>query len=189
MQSCNGLNVPLDSGSKLTSNPEKTGNSTSLDQSDITKYQSIVGKFMYAMIATRPDLAFAVSTLGRFNSAPEKLHLEAVKKTLRYLRWTLDIGLTYSPTYNDKLIGYNASNDNLIGFCDSDWAGDPDTRRSTTGYVVMLSNGAISWKSQRQQTVALSSTKPEYMAITEASKEAIWLRRLYSKICSQTGVS
>ena len=85
MQSCNALNVPLDSGSKLTSNPANTRNSISLDQSDMTNYQSIVDKLMYTIIATRLHLAFAVSTLGRFNSAPEKLHLEAAKKTLGYL--------------------------------------------------------------------------------------------------------
>ena len=101
---------------------------------------------------------------------------EAAKKTLRYLRRTSNVGLVYSPTSS------NGKSNELISFCDSDWAGDFDSRRSTTGYVFMISKGAISWKSRRQQTVALSSTEAEYMAVTDASKEGIWLRSLYSEI-------
>ena len=188
MTACNGLNVPLDRSIKLVSTPSaasaaltpalaESGLPTAiLNGEDITKYQSIVGKLMYAMIATRPDLAFAVSTLGRFNAAPNATHLEAAKKTLRYLRKTANVGLVYSPTTSNEI-----SNE-IISFCDSDWPGDLDSRRSTTAYVFMLSNGAISWKSRRQQTVALSSTEAEYMAVTDASKEGIWLRSLYSEI-------
>ena len=180
MNECNGLNVPLDRSIKLVSTASAAStNSTAalpaaaaLNGDDTTRYQSIVGKLMYAMIATRPDLAFAVSTLGRFNAAPNATHLEAAKKTLRYLRKTSNVGLVFSPTPSIDLIGY----------CDSDWAGDLDSRRSTTGYAFLLSNGAISWKSRRQQTVALSSTEAEYMAVTDASKEGIWLRRLYNEI-------
>ena len=174
MTACNGLNVPLDRSIKLISTASTE--STELNGDDITRYQSIVGKLIYAMIATRPDLAFAVSTLGRFNAAPNTSHLEAAKKTFRYLRRTSNVGLMYSPTSS------NGKSNELIGFCDSDWAGDLDSRRSTTGYVFMISNGAISWKSRRQQTVALSSTEAEYMAVTDASKEGIWLRSLYRKL-------
>ena len=90
MTACNGLNVPLDRSVKLVSNAsaaltpalaESALPTAELNGEDITKYQSIVGKLMYAMIATRPDLAFAVSTLGRFNAAPNATHLEAAKKT------------------------------------------------------------------------------------------------------------
>ena len=70
----------------------------------------------------------------------------------------------------------------LDGYCDSDWAGDLDNRRSTSGYVFMLAGAAVSWKSRRQPTVALSSTEAEYMVVTKASEEAIWLRHLLDKI-------
>ena len=143
MTECNGLNVPLDKSIKLvsTASAASTTSATSipaaaLNGDDTTRYQSIVGKLMYAMIATRPDLAFTVSTLGRFNAAPNATHLEAAKKTLRYLRKTSNVGLIYSPSLDPS----NAP----IGYCDSDWARDLDSRRSTTGYVFLLSNGAIS---------------------------------------------
>ena len=108
MTSCNGVNVPLDRSAKLvaasaTSTSAVSSSSTvahkdslQLDNDGTTKYMSIVGKLMYAMIATRPDLAFAVSTLGKFNSAPTATHLGAAKKVLRYLRKTSNIGITYS---------------------------------------------------------------------------------------------
>ena len=126
-------------------------------------------RFSYTKVATRPDLAFAVSTLGRFNAAPTKDQLGAAKKTLRYLRQTSEIGLTFGPgtaatdiVATDNVGYYNyVWEDDLVGYCDSDWAGDLDTRRSTTGYAFMLSKGAISWKSKRQPTVALSSTEAE----------------------------
>ena len=75
----------------------------------------------------------------------------------------------------------------ILGYSDSDWAGDIDTRRSTTGYVFVLGGAAISWKSRRQATVARSSTEAEYMAVTEAASEAIWLRRLYAELVSNSG--
>ena len=167
------MTVPLDRSIKLGSTtsaastasaaltPELTVATTAaeLNGNDIARYQSIVGKLMYAMIATRPDLAFAVSMLRRFNAAPNATHLEAPKKSLRYLRKSSNVGLIYSP---NPII-------DLIGYCDSDWAGDLDSRRSTTGYVFLLSNGAISWKSRRQQPVALSSTEAKYMAVTDAN--------------------
>ena len=178
MTSCNGVNLPLDRSAKLVATSSSSSTAASedsrLDNDGTTKYMSIVGKLMYAMIATRPDLAFAVSTLGKFNSAPTAAHLGAAKKVLRYLRKTSNIGITYGTTA--------ASSNDVIGFSDSDWAGDLDTRRSTTGYVFLLSNGAISWKSKRQPTVALSSTEAEYMAITDASKEGIWLQRLFHEV-------
>ena len=124
MTACNGLNVPLDRSIKLVSTAsaaltpalaESALPIAELNGEDITKYQSIVGKLMYAMIATRPDLAFAVSTLGRFNAAPNTSHLKAAKKTLRYLRRTSNLDLVYSPTSS------NGKSNELIGFSDSDW--------------------------------------------------------------------
>ena len=102
------------------------------------------------MLETRPDLAYAVSTLGRFNADPSCTHAGAVKRTLRYLRRTQQHGLIYG--------GFDRG---LIGYCDSDWASNPDTRRSTTGYVFILAGAAISWKSRQQPIVARLSTEAE----------------------------
>lgn len=96
---------------------------------------------MYAMVATRPDLAFAVTALGRSSSASTQGHLIATKKTLRYLRKSSEIGFTFGPCFH----GPGSDAIHLIGYCDSDWAGDLDTtRRSTTGYVFLLTSGTIS---------------------------------------------
>ncbi|CAN0884245.1 Retrovirus-related Pol polyprotein from transposon TNT 1-94 [Linum grandiflorum] len=122
-------------------------------------YDVAVGSIMYAMLCTRPDLAFAISVLSR-------------KCALRYLSGTSSLGLVYS----------GHSNNDLVGFVDSDFAGNRDTRKSTTGYFFSWAGNCISWKSQQQSIVALSSTEAEYIAATEACKEAIWLRGLLNEI-------
>jgi len=97
-----------------------------------------------------------------------------VKHVLSYLRGTLDVGITYGSV--------NAKAANLIGYSDADWGGDVETRKSTGGYVFTLNGGPISWSSKRQSTVALSSTEAEYMAMTQAAKEAAWLRLLLTNL-------
>ena len=93
-----------------------------------------------------------------------------MKWILRYIQKTLDVGLIFK---KDDMVGQY-----VVGYCDSDYAGDLDKRRSTTGYVFTLAKAPVSWKSTLQSTVALSTTEAEYMAITEAVKEAIWLQGL-----------
>ena len=123
------------------------------------------------MVATRPDIAFAVGAVSRFNNSPQTAHWTAVKRIFRYLQATRNLGLTYSK-----------SGTALQGFCDSDWANDKADRRSTTGYAFTLANAAITWKSCKQPTIALSSTEAEYMAACQAAREAIWLRRLLQEL-------
>ena len=142
--------------------------------------QRPVGKLMYAMLGTRPDLAYAVSTLGRFSSDPSAKHAGALQRVLRYLRHTQYHGLVFQ-----DIRGSNKEVE-ILGYSDSDWAGNIDTRRSTTGYVFVLGGVAISWKSRRQATVARASTEAEYIAVTEAASEAIWLRRLYTELVSNS---
>ena len=136
----------------------------------IRLYQSMVGSVMYAMIQTRPDICFAVTVLSRYNRNPNASHMAAIKRVLRYLKGTLDYGITYG----------NASG--LEGFTDADWASDQESRRSLGAYVFLLYGGAVSWSSKRQQSIALSSCEAEYMAQTQAAKEAIWLTRLFSEL-------
>lgn len=133
-------------------------------------YANAVGSLMYAMVCTRPDISQAVSVVSRYMHDPGKGHWQAVKWILRYLQNTVDVGLTFE---QDKSHGQC-----IVGYCDSDYAGDLDKRRSTTGYLFTLAKAPVSWKSTLQSTVALSTTEAEYMAITEAVKEAIWLHGL-----------
>lgn len=136
-------------------------------------YSSAVGSIMYAMVCTRPDIAHAVSVVSRYMADPGKEHWQAVQWILKYLKGTVDVGLTFDKTQ---------MSDSVVGFVDSDYAGDLDRRRSQTGYVFTLCGGAINWKATLQGVVALSTTEAEYMAITESVKEAIWLQGLVSDL-------
>ncbi|KAK8278123.1 hypothetical protein V6Z12_D09G019700 [Gossypium hirsutum] len=120
------------------------------------------------MVCTSPDISQAVSIVSRYMHNPGKGHWQAVKWILRYILKTVDVGLLFK---QDTTLGKG-----VIGYVDSDYAGDLDKRRSTTGYVFTLAGGPISWKSTLQSTVALSTTEAEYMAVIEAVKEAIWLQ-------------
>uniref|UniRef100_A0A3Q7HRQ0 Reverse transcriptase Ty1/copia-type domain-containing protein n=1 Tax=Solanum lycopersicum TaxID=4081 RepID=A0A3Q7HRQ0_SOLLC len=135
-------------------------------------YASAVGSLMYAMVWTRPDLAHAVSVVSKFMGQPGKEHWQAVKRIFRYLRGTSDVGLIYGGDTQCLVSGYS----------DSDYAGDVDTRRSMNGYVFTLGGSVVSWKATLQPTVTSSTTEAEYMALTEAAKEGIWLKGLASLI-------
>ena len=131
------------------------------------KYQSAVGSLMYAMLGTRPDIAFAVSMVSRFAHNPTETHWKAVEQIFGYLNKTIDFELVFRGDLKP-----------LTGYSDADWAGDLATSRSTGGYAFNLGSATLSWSSKRQPTVALSSCEAEYMAQTQAAKEAIWLRGL-----------
>eukprot|EP00873_Tetraselmis_striata_P021410 jgi/Tetstr1/441674/TSEL_029899.t1 len=137
-------------------------------------YQALVGSLLYAMVATRPDIAQAVGKLCRVMAKPEERHWQAAKRVLRYLKGTKTLGLTFSGGKADGL---------LHGYCDADWAGDVVSRRSTTGFVFMLCGAAVSWKSQLHATVALSTAEAEYMAWCAAVCEALFLRELLRELC------
>ena len=145
------------------------------------QYMSIVGSLLYAATVTRPDIAFAVQALGRHMQASKQEHMIAAKRVLRYLQGTKKIGLIYQA---GAMRERNGSRDcpSIVGFCDADWAGDLDTRRSTTGFVFMMESGAVSWGSKLQPTVALSSAEAEYMAACGAVQEAIHLRQLLNDL-------
>jgi hypothetical protein len=130
-------------------------------------YASAIGSLMYAMVCTRPDLAYAVGLLSRFQSNPGQNHWSAVKRVLRYLVGTADYTLCYG-----------GSDVRLQGYTDADWAGDLDERKSTSAYVFLLNNGAISWRSKKQGMIALSTMEAEYIAAAAAVQEAVWLRSL-----------
>jgi hypothetical protein len=165
MADCNPVTTPLDTSVKLSSITSEEA------PADAGEYASIVGGLMFAACVTRPDIMCAVGQLSQFLNSPSSKHMSAAKRVLRYLQGTLTLGITYSPPPL-----------RLQGYSDADWGGDMDTRRSTTGYIVMINNGAIAWKSRRQPTVALSTMEAEYMALTEATKELKWIRTLLAEL-------
>ena len=126
------------------------------------------------MVYTRPDIAYVVSLLSRYMSNPGRDHWEALKWILRYLKGTTDFGLIYQK--KQTTIGL------VEGYVDSDYAKDLDERRSITGYLFTGCGCVVSWKSTLQNIVALSTTKVEYVAAAEATKEALWLKGLVSEL-------
>ncbi|KAH9769114.1 hypothetical protein KPL71_011873 [Citrus sinensis] len=129
-------------------------------------YTEAVGSLMYAMLCTRPDICFAVGMVSRYQSNPGPEHWTAVKHIMKYLKRTKNYMLVYS---GDELIP--------VGYTDSDFMSDKDSKKSTSGYVFKLGSGAISWMSVKQSCITDSTTKAEYVATSDAAKEAIWLRK------------
>jgi len=168
MENCNPTKVPLNPSIKLHKRREDE------PAANETLYRRLVGKYMH-LPYTRPDLAFTVSKLSQFNSNPSEEHMRAAKNTLRYLKATIDLGIEYSDT--------DTSQDILpIGYCDASFDSDPDDSKSTSGQVFMLANGAISHRSNKQDCVAMSTMESEYMAMSEAAKEAKFLINLLESL-------
>ena len=161
----NTVTTPMDPNVKLVKDDSYS------KKIDPILYQSMVGSLLHAARATRPDIAHTVGLVSKFNSAPTQAHLTAVKRIFRYLKGTIDLKLQYRST-GEKMLGYS----------DADWANDSDDRHSTTGNVFTMSGGAISWLSQKQATVALSTAEAEYIALGSATQEAIWLNQLLTDL-------
>ena len=120
----------------------------------------------------RPDIAYAVNAVARFSSDPSEAHLTAGKRILKYLKGTMNLALTYVKTPDDEVVGYS----------DADWAGDQDSRRSTSGNVFVMSSGAITWSSRKQTSVALSTVEAEYIALCLATQEVARIRQLLDEL-------
>ena len=110
--------------------------------------------------------------MAKYNSHPTEQHWKSVKRILRYLKGTGSHGIWYSKN----------SNDGMVGYCDADWAGDQSDRKSTSGYVFMLAEAPISWRSKKQSCVARSTAEAEYVALASAAQEAVWIRELLSQL-------
>ena len=139
-------------------------------------YQAVVGSLLYLSTKTRPDIAYAVGSVARFCANPTKEHWTAVKRILRYLNGTIKLGLLYRESTSVKIPGYT----------DADWAGDVGDRKSTSGYMFLLGGAAISWKSNKQTCLALSTAEAEYVALSTAAQEAIWLQQLMSDLMNKS---
>ncbi|KAL0117638.1 hypothetical protein PUN28_008790 [Cardiocondyla obscurior] len=130
-------------------------------------YRELIGGLIYLANATRPDISFAAATLSRFCTDPGRDHWLIAKRVLRYLKATSHYGISYTK-----------DEEHLKAYFDSDWAGDIDDRKSCSGNVLMLAMGPISWKSRKQASVALSTMEAEYAALSEVSREVVYLKRL-----------
>ena len=165
MENCNPISTPMECGM----NYHKIKDSE--NRCNTTVYQQAIGSLTYAAITTRPDIVASVNCLSQFMSAPSSEHWSGIKRIFRYLKGTIDFGLLFRSNCNV-----------LVGYSDSDWAGNFDTRRSTSGYAFYVGESLVSWSSRKQCTVAKSTTEAEYVALSSASQEAIWLRRLLNDL-------
>ncbi|KAJ9535962.1 hypothetical protein OSB04_un000872 [Centaurea solstitialis] len=151
---------------KFNMSESKKGTSEELDRMSRIPYASAIGSIMYAMTCTRPDVSFALSMVSRYQGNPGESHWTAVKNILKYLRRTKDVFLVYGG--KDEL--------RVIGYTDASFQTDRDDSRSQSGWVFLLNGGAVTWKSSKQDTVADSTCESEYIAASEAAKEAAWLK-------------
>lgn len=137
-------------------------------------YREAIGSLMYAMIGSRPDIAYAVGFLSKFCEARRVVHWNTVKRVFRYLRDTAQHGLLYGRNHSNSV--------NLECYVDADFAGEVDSQKSTTGYVIIYCGTADIWKSSKQSLVATSTTEAEFIAASMACREVLWARQLMREL-------
>lgn len=170
MTDCNSASTPMDVNQKFRKPvPEEI-----ID----VPYQELIGSLLFAARITRPDIMFAVNFLSKFNTCPGKDQWTAAKRILRYLKGSIDKKLMYSRD--------NQPDIEIVGYCDADFAADVEDRKSISGFVYMMSGGAVTWNSRKQQTVALSTTESEYMSISCAVQEEFWLKNLVEELLNSS---
>lgn len=196
MEKAHGSASPMDVNVRLD-------NPTCEDRqvTDVKGYLAIVGSLMYAALGTRPDIAFCVTALSRYNSAPLTMHLTAAKRALRYLKETLDLKLTFPracPITGGQTSAIPTAK--LTGFTDSDWGSHIVDRKSVGGCIFFGGSfgidpdlprpaaGPVHWQSKSQTVVALSTLEAEYIACSDATRKAIWLRRIYQDILDAAAI-
>lgn len=165
---------PLSTARQFTTPLPTTIDNLSSEAFPLTPYQQIIGSLMWIAGSTRPDIAFAVNYLSRYSSMPTEGHWQQALRVVSYLGSTRDAGIRLGGAFGGNII--------LEGWTDADWGGCLDTRRSTTGYSFTVNGSLIGWSSRRQQTVASSTLHAEYIAVSEAAREAAWLRTLLGEL-------
>ncbi|XP_055309645.1 uncharacterized protein LOC129573283 [Sitodiplosis mosellana] len=165
MTECKPISTPIEKGLHL---PAEKGNMNSN-----VPYRELIGCLTYATLTTRPDLCAATNCFSRFQSCYTKEHFTHAKRILRYLQATGDLKLEYRKDEKAKI---------LVGYADSDWAGDRNDSKSTSGYVFKLFGNTISWGTHKQNTVSQSSTEAEYAALAETINEAVWIKELIGEL-------
>jgi hypothetical protein len=164
MADCNPVSSPISPSMQIHTSLE---DSSRLGRQDHKLFRRLIGRLIFLVIATRPDIAFAVNQLSQYLAEPRRVHLAAVKHVLRYIKGTIDFGLTFGAK--------GSSQKGLIAYADSAYANSAKNR-STTGFIFMIDGTPIAWTSRKQSVTAQSSTEAEYMAVSEATKQAIWIR-------------
>jgi hypothetical protein len=164
MTECNPVSTPLDPNLKL-----EWSNETVTAQ----PYRELIGCLTYLALSSRPDISAAVNFFSRFQSAPTDIHWSHLKRVLRYLKGTINYGLVFRRR--------NGATP-LLGYADADWGKNLQDRRSISGNIFQVYDGTVSWMTRKQNTVALSSTEAEYVSLSQAFCEAIWLRNLLEEL-------
>ena len=134
-------------------------------------YASAVGCLMYVMLCTRPDICYAVGIVSRYQSNPRMGHWIAEKHILKYLTIT-----------RDYMLVYTSGDPNLIGYTDSDFQSNKDSRKLTSRSIFTLGGGAVVWRSIKQSSIADSTMEAEYIAACEAAKESVSLKKFYTDL-------
>ncbi|XP_022017732.1 uncharacterized mitochondrial protein AtMg00810-like [Helianthus annuus] len=160
MDSCKPTATPIDTQTKL-------GDTSGPLFDDPTTYRSLAGALQY-LTFTRPDITYAVQQVCMHMHSPGLAHWNALKRILRYIQGTTDFGLHL----------HASSSLSIRAYTDADWAGCPDTRRSTSGYCVYLGDNLVSWSSKRQSTISRSSAEAEYRGVANVVAKICWLRNL-----------
>ena len=158
------VSTPMSTSFSSTTQPDST-------TCDASLYRSLVGSLHYLAL-TRPDVAFPVNKLSQNMQNPTDLHMQALKRVLRYLKFTIDHGLHLTKSLSTA----------LTAFCDADWGGDNSDRKSTGAYIIYIGSNAISWSCKKQSTVARSSTEAEYRTIAFTTAELLWLQQLLNEL-------
>lgn len=167
---------PLDPNVKLS----KSDAEADTTEMATVPYATTIGSLMYMAIGTQPDIAYTVQALSQFSSNPGLAHWTAAKQVLQYLKTTKNAGITYRNTPDLALQPENCTE--LIAYSDADWARNIDDQKSTSGNVFLLGGGVISWSSKKQTTMALSSMEAEYITLSHATHQVIWIRHLLANL-------
>jgi hypothetical protein len=169
MMESNSVGSPIVPGFKISR--DENG-----DFVDETYYKQLVGSLMY-LTATRPDMMFVTCLISRYMAKPMEIHLQAAKRALRYLKGTVNYGIHYK----------KGGDGELLAFTDSDYAGDMEDRKSTSGYVFLMSSSAVSWCSKKQPIVTLSTTEAEFVAAAVCACQGVWMKRILKELGHSDG--
>ena len=169
LQNARSVSTPLPPGIDISPGMEHISPKALLT-SERKNYREIIGSLMYLSVMTRPDITYAVSVLSQQLENPSITHLEFARRVIKYLKATKNLRL---------VLGGDTSS--FCGYSDADWASNLD-RHSISGFVFFLGSGAVSWSSKKQPIVTLSSTESEYVALTHAAKDVIWIQKLLHEI-------
>ena len=169
MTNAKSTSTPFEKGTKLmTATTDNT-------LCNLKMYQELTGSLNHLAVFTRPDITFAVSKLSKFNANPSTTHYKATLHVLRYLKSTRNYCIVYRRSLTVPIT-------DIIGYSDADFASDEDDRKSYTGYIFLINGGAITWSTHKQHTVAFSSMESEYIALSDATREAIAQKKFFQEL-------